>query len=110
VSPQEPSGPTSTGPPPPFADSSVHSNRRHQHDPRGRAGVGVTIKGTLGTTTQLVIDPSTSLVLSNQATSVYQGHGVLFTPKPKIGAVLTSATTVYLKVGWTNEKPHKPAA
>jgi hypothetical protein len=50
------------------------------------------------------------LVLSNQATSVYQGHGVLFTPKPKIGAVLTSATTVYLKVGWTNEKPHKPAA
>jgi hypothetical protein len=80
-------------------------------DPRGRAGVGITITGPSGTTTRLVIDPSTSSVLSRQSTHVYSGHGVMSpAPKWKVGTVLATDTWVYGKIGWTDEKPHIPAA
>ncbi|HEY7486154.1 MAG TPA: CU044_5270 family protein [Streptosporangiaceae bacterium] len=61
-------------------------------DPRGRAGVAVTIKRDSGSS-RLIIDPRTSLVLSRQDTSIAK-----------------SRAEVYLATGWTDEKPHVPTA
>jgi hypothetical protein len=85
-------------------------------DPRGRAGIGFTIKanGRPGTS-RVVIDPRTSLVLSRQSALVYASHGVAADAKfkkfkIKVGAVMMRFNVTYLEVGWTDEKPHVPTA
>jgi hypothetical protein len=63
-------------------------------DSRGRAGIAITIKDQRNSW-RLVIDPRTSLVLSEQTTFF-------------IGDTRMRSSSVYLAVGWTNEKPHVP--
>lgn len=77
-------------------------------DPRGRPGVGVTVKGSRGTSSRFVIDPQTSLVLSEQSESLATGGGPDKPAGAKAGDVGKAAATVYLQVGWTDEKPHPP--
>ncbi|MWK36511.1 hypothetical protein GEV43_22335 [Actinomadura sp. J1-007] len=78
-------------------------------DPRGKSGVGVTVKGSRGTSSRFVIDPQTSLVLSEQTESLSTG-GPGEPAGAEAGDVGTAASTVYLQVGWTDEKPHPPAS
>lgn len=81
-------------------------------DPRGRAGVGVTLRVPAPAgrdTIQLVIDPSTSLVLSTLSMRVHDGSAIPSLEGFKAGDVTMATTRVYVQVGWTNERPHPPS-